>query len=176
MGAEYLFQKDKHYDVSYDTGDKSIQCGRHVDVFKFWLMWKAKVWILNVIMVAVFPFITVHLHSDSWHPFLNYPKCLSYQMGLGSYTGLTVFGPLWQNVQEPTWHKDPSDQGGMCAEGAGIPAHKDYAGGAKPRIIPQQTSRWLQPQTHADHQNIVGSSGPKPTRRRGGDNCQRRGW
>ncbi|MBN3313123.1 DCE1 decarboxylase, partial [Atractosteus spatula] len=40
--AEYLFQPDKHYDVSYDTGDKAIQCGRHVDVFKFWLMWKAK--------------------------------------------------------------------------------------------------------------------------------------
>lgn len=68
-------------------------------------------------------------------------------MGLGSYTGLTVFGPLWQNVQEPTWHKDPSNQGGMCAEGAGIPAHNDYAGGAEPRIVPQQTSRWLQPQT-----------------------------
>uniref|UniRef100_A0A8C1LP27 Zgc:163121 n=1 Tax=Cyprinus carpio TaxID=7962 RepID=A0A8C1LP27_CYPCA len=32
--AEYLFQPDKHYDVSYDTGDKSIQCGRHIDVFK----------------------------------------------------------------------------------------------------------------------------------------------
>uniref|UniRef100_A0A665VL40 Zgc:163121 n=1 Tax=Echeneis naucrates TaxID=173247 RepID=A0A665VL40_ECHNA len=43
LGAEYLFQRDKHYEVSYDTGDKSIQCGRHVDVFKFWLMWKAKV-------------------------------------------------------------------------------------------------------------------------------------
>ncbi|KAL4657159.1 glutamate decarboxylase 1-like [Arapaima gigas] len=40
--AEYLFQPDKHYDVTYDTGDKSIQCGRHVDVFKLWLMWKAK--------------------------------------------------------------------------------------------------------------------------------------
>ncbi|XP_036412272.1 glutamate decarboxylase 1 [Colossoma macropomum] len=40
--AEYLFQPDKHYDVSYDTGDKSIQCGRHVDIFKLWLMWKAK--------------------------------------------------------------------------------------------------------------------------------------
>ncbi|XP_006634608.2 glutamate decarboxylase 1 [Lepisosteus oculatus] len=40
--AEYLFQPDKHYDVSYDTGDKTIQCGRHVDAFKFWLMWKAK--------------------------------------------------------------------------------------------------------------------------------------
>ncbi|XP_059913896.1 glutamate decarboxylase 1 isoform X1 [Gadus macrocephalus] len=40
--AEYLFQSDKHYDISYDTGDKTIQCGRHVDVFKLWLMWKAK--------------------------------------------------------------------------------------------------------------------------------------
>uniref|UniRef100_A0A6Q2X5G1 Glutamate decarboxylase 1a n=1 Tax=Esox lucius TaxID=8010 RepID=A0A6Q2X5G1_ESOLU len=40
--AEYLFQTDKHYDTSYDTGDKTIQCGRHVDVFKLWLMWKAK--------------------------------------------------------------------------------------------------------------------------------------
>uniref|UniRef100_A0A669DPI9 Glutamate decarboxylase 1-like n=1 Tax=Oreochromis niloticus TaxID=8128 RepID=A0A669DPI9_ORENI len=42
LGAQYLFQMDKPYDVSYDTGDKSIQCGRHVDVFKLWLMWKAK--------------------------------------------------------------------------------------------------------------------------------------
>uniref|UniRef100_A0A8C5GGR0 Glutamate decarboxylase 1-like n=1 Tax=Gouania willdenowi TaxID=441366 RepID=A0A8C5GGR0_GOUWI len=42
LGAEYLFQTDKPYDVNYDTGDKSIQCGRHVDVFKLWLMWKAK--------------------------------------------------------------------------------------------------------------------------------------
>ncbi|KAJ8963373.1 hypothetical protein NQ318_018849 [Aromia moschata] len=41
-GAEYLFQKDKHYDRSYDLGDKYLQCGRKCDVFKFWLMWKAK--------------------------------------------------------------------------------------------------------------------------------------
>ncbi|XP_046560539.1 cysteine sulfinic acid decarboxylase-like [Haliotis rubra] len=40
--ASYLFQPDKFYDVSYDTGDKTFQCGRKVDVFKFWLMWKAK--------------------------------------------------------------------------------------------------------------------------------------
>ncbi|KAG8010350.1 Acidic amino acid decarboxylase GADL1, partial [Nibea albiflora] len=39
--ASYLFQQDKFYDVSYDTGDKSIQCSRKPDVFKFWLMWKA---------------------------------------------------------------------------------------------------------------------------------------
>lgn len=40
--AKYLFQQDKNYDVSYDTGDMSIQCGRKVDVFKLWLMWKSK--------------------------------------------------------------------------------------------------------------------------------------
>lgn len=41
-GAEYLFQKDKYYDSSYDVGDKYLQCGRKCDVFKFWLIWKAK--------------------------------------------------------------------------------------------------------------------------------------
>lgn len=45
MCAGYLFQPDKPYDVSYDTGDKAIQCGRHVDIFKLWLMWKAKVFV-----------------------------------------------------------------------------------------------------------------------------------
>lgn len=41
--ASYLFQKDKKsYDVSWDTGDKTIQCGRRCDVLKLWLMWKAK--------------------------------------------------------------------------------------------------------------------------------------
>ena len=42
MKARYLFQQDKHYDVSYDTGDKVIQCGRHNDIFKFWLAWRGK--------------------------------------------------------------------------------------------------------------------------------------
>lgn len=31
--ANYLFQQDKFYDVSYDTGDKSVQCGRKVRKF-----------------------------------------------------------------------------------------------------------------------------------------------
>uniref|UniRef100_A0A4X2L0U6 Cysteine sulfinic acid decarboxylase n=2 Tax=Vombatus ursinus TaxID=29139 RepID=A0A4X2L0U6_VOMUR len=39
--ATYLFQQDKFYDVSLDTGDKVIQCGRRVDCLKLWLMWKA---------------------------------------------------------------------------------------------------------------------------------------
>lgn len=40
--ADYLFQSDKFYDASYDTGDKSVQCGRKVDSFKFWLMLKKR--------------------------------------------------------------------------------------------------------------------------------------
>ncbi|CAN7944937.1 unnamed protein product, partial [Ixodes pacificus] len=48
MCAEYLFQQDKHYDVSYDTGDKVPQCGRHNDIFKLWLMWRAKPELVNV--------------------------------------------------------------------------------------------------------------------------------
>uniref|UniRef100_A0A914DZI1 Glutamate decarboxylase n=1 Tax=Acrobeloides nanus TaxID=290746 RepID=A0A914DZI1_9BILA len=42
MSADYLFQQDKPYDVSYDTGDKAMQCGRHNDIFKLWLMWRSK--------------------------------------------------------------------------------------------------------------------------------------
>jgi glutamate decarboxylase len=42
MSADYLFQTDKSYDVCFDTGDKVFQCGRHNDIFKFWLMWRAK--------------------------------------------------------------------------------------------------------------------------------------
>ena len=43
LNAAYLYQKDKHYDVTFDTGDLSIQCGRHNDIFKLWLMWRSKV-------------------------------------------------------------------------------------------------------------------------------------
>ncbi|KAF2351953.1 Pyridoxal phosphate-dependent decarboxylase [Trinorchestia longiramus] len=40
VGATYLFQQDKFYDVAYDTGDKSIQCGRKGDALKLWLTFK----------------------------------------------------------------------------------------------------------------------------------------
>ena len=40
--AGYLFQPDKFYDVSYDTGDKSVQCGRKVDAFQVWFMFQAR--------------------------------------------------------------------------------------------------------------------------------------
>lgn len=43
MSADYLFMQDKLYDVCFDTGDKVIQCGRHNDIFKLWLQWRAKV-------------------------------------------------------------------------------------------------------------------------------------
>ena len=42
MSADYLFQTDKCYDCSYDTGDKIIQCGRHNNIFKFWLQWRSR--------------------------------------------------------------------------------------------------------------------------------------
>eukprot|EP00062_Callorhinchus_milii_P024041 gi/632983525/ref/XP_007908690.1/ PREDICTED: cysteine sulfinic acid decarboxylase isoform X1 [Callorhinchus milii] len=40
-GARYLFQTDRCYQPRYDTGDRSVQCGRRVDCLKLWLMWKA---------------------------------------------------------------------------------------------------------------------------------------
>ncbi|KAM6473670.1 cysteine sulfinic acid decarboxylase isoform 3-T3 [Liasis olivaceus] len=39
--ATYLFQTDKFYNIAFDRGDQTIQCGRKVDCFKLWLMWKA---------------------------------------------------------------------------------------------------------------------------------------
>uniref|UniRef100_A0A8B9SBZ8 Glutamate decarboxylase n=1 Tax=Apteryx owenii TaxID=8824 RepID=A0A8B9SBZ8_APTOW len=42
MWADYLFQPNKQYDTMFDTGDRKIQCGRHVDVFELWLMRKTK--------------------------------------------------------------------------------------------------------------------------------------
>lgn len=38
----FFIIKDKLYDIQYDTGDKVIQCGRHNDIFKLWLQWRAK--------------------------------------------------------------------------------------------------------------------------------------
>ncbi|WAR04441.1 DCE1-like protein [Mya arenaria] len=52
LGADYLYQKDNVYDTSFDTGDKAIQCGRHNDVFKLWLMWRSK----NILGLSSFAF------------------------------------------------------------------------------------------------------------------------
>lgn len=39
--AEYLFQQDKFYDISYDSGDKSVQCGLLNNSLKFWMFLKS---------------------------------------------------------------------------------------------------------------------------------------
>ena len=42
LEVAYLFNDDKYYDSSYDSGNKYFMCGRRPDVFKFWLVWKNK--------------------------------------------------------------------------------------------------------------------------------------
>lgn len=37
--ADYLFQPDKLY-ADYDSGDRTFQCARRIDVLKLWLSWK----------------------------------------------------------------------------------------------------------------------------------------
>ncbi len=39
--ANYLFQPDKNY-AELDSGDKTFQCARRVDVLKLWLTWKLR--------------------------------------------------------------------------------------------------------------------------------------
>uniref|UniRef100_A0A336MMD0 CSON003636 protein n=1 Tax=Culicoides sonorensis TaxID=179676 RepID=A0A336MMD0_CULSO len=41
-GAGYVFATEKYYSTCYDTGDKSVQCGKKVDAFKLWLILKAR--------------------------------------------------------------------------------------------------------------------------------------
>ncbi|GAB0091882.1 cysteine sulfinic acid decarboxylase [Sergentomyia squamirostris] len=77
--ASYLFQKDKFYDTKYDTGDKHIQCGRRADVFKFWLMWKAKGTLgLQKHTETVFQmaeFFTEELRQRSDFEMVSIPEC-----------------------------------------------------------------------------------------------------
>jgi len=39
--ADYLFQSDK-LNAQYDSGDRTFQCARRIDVLKLWLTWKAR--------------------------------------------------------------------------------------------------------------------------------------
>jgi glutamate/tyrosine decarboxylase-like PLP-dependent enzyme len=39
--ATYLFQPDKMF-TEFDTGDKTIQCGRKTDGLKMWYLWKKR--------------------------------------------------------------------------------------------------------------------------------------
>ncbi|XP_037089875.1 glutamate decarboxylase-like [Pollicipes pollicipes] len=83
MCAEYLFQQDKHYDTSFDTGDKVIQCGRHNDIFKLWLLWRAKgdigfahhveyLWDLTDFMVQ-----EIKRRGDTFYLIWEEPECLN---------------------------------------------------------------------------------------------------
>lgn len=71
MSADYLFMQDKLYDVQYDTGDKVIQCGRHNDIFKLWLQWRAKV-LTNVFTNAVYAINAKHVLNVLPHVLVVY--------------------------------------------------------------------------------------------------------
>jgi glutamate/tyrosine decarboxylase-like PLP-dependent enzyme len=43
--ADYLFHKERNsYDGSLDTGDRSLQCGRVIDILKVWTYLKGNGW------------------------------------------------------------------------------------------------------------------------------------
>ena len=81
MSADYLFQRDKHYDVCYDTGDKVIQCGRHNDIFKFWLMWRSKgmdgfsTQIDRLMELTAYQVKRMKEYGEKFHLLLDEPEC-----------------------------------------------------------------------------------------------------
>ena len=77
MSADYLFQTDKSYDVCYDTGDKVIQCGRHNDIFKFWLMWRSKVSISLCYIKMVYTNVSHAIYVQFYHCYLMKSSTLS---------------------------------------------------------------------------------------------------
>lgn len=82
MSAEYLFMTDKLYDISYDTGDKVIQCGRHNDIFKLWLQWRAKgtdgyAKTIDTLMdLALYQVRRIKAQPDKFHLILE-PECVN---------------------------------------------------------------------------------------------------
>jgi glutamate/tyrosine decarboxylase-like PLP-dependent enzyme len=43
--ADYLFPKERtSYNISLDSGDKSLQCGRVIDILKVWTYFKGNGW------------------------------------------------------------------------------------------------------------------------------------
>jgi len=40
MGSHYLFHE--HAEQEWDLGEKTLNCGRRVDVFKLWISWKVQ--------------------------------------------------------------------------------------------------------------------------------------
>lgn len=82
MSAEYLFMTDKLYDISYDTGDKVIQCGRHNDIFKLWLQWRSKgtdgfANMIDTLMdLALYQVRRIKAQSDKFHLIME-PECVN---------------------------------------------------------------------------------------------------
>lgn len=82
MSAEYLFMTDKLYDIGYDTGDKVIQCGRHNDIFKLWLQWRAKgdagfeAHIDRLMDLTQYELKRIREQSDKFHLILE-PECVN---------------------------------------------------------------------------------------------------
>lgn len=82
MSAEYLFMTDKLYDISYDTGDKVIQCGRHNDIFKLWLQWRAKgtqgfeAMIDTLMDLALYQVQRIKAQPDKFHLIME-PECVN---------------------------------------------------------------------------------------------------
>ncbi|KAG8189583.1 hypothetical protein JTE90_023653 [Oedothorax gibbosus] len=81
LSADYLFQQDKHYDVNFDTGDKVIQCGRHNDIFKLWLMWRSKgdkgfeEHIDHLFEMTEYMVKKLNERNDKFHIIIKEPEC-----------------------------------------------------------------------------------------------------
>ncbi|XP_046915209.1 glutamate decarboxylase isoform X2 [Dermatophagoides farinae] len=76
-------QDDKHYDTSYDTGDKVIQCGRHNDIFKLWIMWRSKGdkgyerHIDHLFEMRDYMLKGIKARGDKFHMVLENPECVN---------------------------------------------------------------------------------------------------
>ncbi|XP_068236418.1 cysteine sulfinic acid decarboxylase-like [Palaemon carinicauda] len=78
--AIYLFQQDKFYDTSFDTGDKSFQCGRKVDAFKFYIFLTKHGWRQLEGRVDDAFSASSYLHNklkgrEGFRPVLEEPQC-----------------------------------------------------------------------------------------------------
>ncbi|BES95160.1 Glutamate decarboxylase [Nesidiocoris tenuis] len=82
MSADYLFMQDKLYDIKYDTGDKVIQCGRHNDIFKLWLQFRAKglngfeAHMDHLMEMAEYLVERIRTEKDKFHLILE-PECVN---------------------------------------------------------------------------------------------------
>lgn len=101
--ADYLYQTDKFYDVTYDTGDRSIQCGRHNDVFKLWLMWRSKVILCEFYVSKRYTVLTyIYLNKvmqlskvDNCNPIQEFANSKTKALHLAHNSIITVLYSHW---------------------------------------------------------------------------------